>query len=350
MDGRTWNLCTKMYSNDAHDLARKAEQLLTSHGYDLILNKAKRSGLGYTELSDDGSIHYEVGVKEFVENPNRKISMREFLAPTVACFHEICGHDRQWKNEALKDEPLSKVLLLSDLACKSSLEYYGVASLDGEPDPQYFEHPHEIAAQYIGLKMTQKFLSVVYNEEEADKMLCEYVNLRIADGNEFIPAPDDYRMEEQPDGRPPFMKPTEPFTSMDQVYNQFQKIFLEKVFEPVDYKIEKKSMDSVERYISEQKWPWERNRSRMQFNQIDDRLTQNYVMTAAWLEQHANYSWVRGLPVFEHMDFPETVPVLIQNAPEHPDDDELDLEQLTEDDIEFERAVKSIPSDIGRSP
>lgn len=52
------------------------------------------------------------------------------------------------------------------------------------------------------------------------------------------------------------MKPTEPFTSMSQVYEQFQRTFLNKVFEPVDYKAEKRSTDSLGLYIKEQKWPW----------------------------------------------------------------------------------------------
>lgn len=252
----------------------------------------------------------------------------------------------------MKDEPLSKVLLLSDMACKGSCKYYGFVSLDTSPLPWYFEHPHEIAAQYMGLKMTQKFLSVVYGEEKADKMLCEYVNLRVGDETEFIPVPDGFKMKIPADGRAPFMTPTEPFTSMDQIYEQFQKTFLEKVFEPVDYQTEKGSIDSLGRYIHEQKWPWERSISRKQFNQVNDRLTQNYVMAAAWLDRHAGYSWVRNQQAFKHMVFPETVSALIQNTPKHPKDNELDLERLTEDAIDFERAVKSIsiPSDLGRSP
>lgn len=349
MDGRTWILCTKCSADDAYKLAKYASNILNNFGYDLELKENIRSGVGFTDVHHDGSIHYEVGVKELVENPRREISLREFLAPTVACFHEVCGHGGQWRNEIMKDEPLSKVLLLSDMACKGSCEYYGVIPLDTDPLPQYFEHPHEIAAQYMGLKMTQKFLSVVYSEEKADEMLCEYVNLRIGDETEFIPAPDGYKMEIPLDGRAPFMKPTEPFMHMDQVYEQFQKTFLEKVFEPVAYETEKKSIDSLGRYISEQKWPWERSKSRTDFNQIDDRLTQTYVMAAAWLEQHANYSWVRSQLAFKHMYFPETVSALIQNTPEHPKNEELDLKQLTEDAIDFERAVKSIPFDARRS-
>lgn len=71
-------------------------------------------------------------------------------------------------------------------------------------------------------KMIKKFLAAVYGKDKADKLLCEYVNLRIASENEYIPAPDDYQMEIPEDGRKPFMKPTEPFSSMDQVYDEIK--------------------------------------------------------------------------------------------------------------------------------
>lgn len=256
MDGRSWNLCTKSYNNEAYVLVQRTADLLNNFGYNLILDDTIRSGRGFTDVGFDGDIVYKIGIKELVKNPNKRISMREFLVPTVACFHEVYGHGGQWRNEALKNDPLSMILLLSDLACQSSHNYYGITSSYEDPLPQYFEHPHEIAAQYMALKMTEKFLSAIYDKEKANKMLCEYVNLRIADNNEFIPAPDEYKMEIPSDGRRPFMKPTEPFTSMSQVYEQFQRTFLNKVFEPVDYKAEKRSTDSLGLYIKEQKWPW----------------------------------------------------------------------------------------------
>ena len=65
-------------------------------------------------------------------------------------------------------------------------------------------------------KMTKKFLAAVYGKDKADKLL------RIASENEYISAPDDYQMEIPEDGRKPFMKPTEPFSSMDQVYDEIK--------------------------------------------------------------------------------------------------------------------------------
>lgn len=313
MNNRAWIACTKWSSNDAYLLVKRAANRLNKFGYNIELKETKRSDSGFEKLMPDGSLYYEVGVKELVDDPRKIISIHEALAPTVACFHEVCGHGWQWRNETQKEIPLSKVLLLNDLACKSSAEYYGVSPLYDEPTHQYFEQPHEIAAQYMGLKMTQRFLSAVYDEKTADKLLCEYVNLRIASDNEFISAPDDYEMETPADGRKPYMKPTEPFNSMSQVYEQFQKTFEEQVFKPVDYTVKKDSVDFVGDYINDKKWPWERIWSRKQ-----------------------------------DMSFPENISDLIQNTPVHPSKNDLDLELLTEDDIDFTRAVEQIKPDTGQ--
>lgn len=346
MDGRAWNECTKWLSDDAYQLVNQAVNILNTFGYDVKLDNTEHNGFGRTNLCPDGSLYYEVGIKEIVDEPRRILSVHEALAPVVTCFHEVCGHGGQWRNEAQKEDPLSRVLLLNDLACKSSNDYFGVDSSYTVPTRQYFEQPHEIVAQYMALKMTQKFLSVVYNEEQANKLLCEYVNLRIESGNAFIPAPDDYEMEIPADGRKPYMKPTEPFTSMTDVYDRFQKTFVEQVFKPVDYKVTKNSTDSVSITIDNQKWPWERVWSRKQVNEISDRLTQAYVLSAIWLDQRVAFQWIKELPVFEHMQFPENISELIRNGPEQPKENELDLELLTEDDIDFTRAVEQISTDV----
>ena len=108
-------------------------------------------------------------------------------------------------------------------------------------------------------------------------------------------------------------------------------------------------MDFVGDYINSQKWPWERIWSRKQVNQISDRLTQAYVLSAVWLDQYEYGSWIKDLPVFEHMDFPENITELIQNAPDHPDEADLDLKLLTEDVIDFVHAVEQIKSDTGQT-
>ena len=279
MDNRAWVLCTKWSGDKAYKLAEQAVGILIYSGFNITLDKTKHSGTGMMRLDLDGSIHYTVGIKEIFQNPRRLFPIQEALAPVVSCFHEACGHGGQWRHEAQKDEPLSKVLLLNDLACQTSSEFYGIDPLYRKPMPQYFRQPHEIAAQYMGLKMTQKFLTAVYDSDMADRLLCEYTNLRLASSSEFISIPDGYEMGKSADGRKPYHKPTEPFTSMEQVYDQFQKDFVKQVFAPASYKSTKDSNDLVSDYVHTQKWPWERIFVRKRIDQAPDRLTQAYILS-----------------------------------------------------------------------
>lgn len=349
MDDRAWIWCTKWTGNEALDLVEKAANTLHILGYDIDLVKNTRSGLGKTQLNNDGSLSYEIGIDEILKKPLSRFPINEALAPTVACFHEVFGHGGQWENENRKDKPLSKILLLNDLACKCSAQFYGFDPYCTNPESHYFEQPHEIAAQYMGLKMTQKFLSACYGTEKANKLLCEYVNLRIAKKSEFIKPPDTYHMEIPADGRRPYMKPTEPFATMSQVYNEFQKTFIKQVFKPVDYTVTKESVDYVEQYIKNQKWPWTRTQLRNQVNQIDDRLTQAYVLSGIWLNQHEYGQWIKDLPALRDIEFPNTIPRLIENTPEYPDPKDLDLNLLTEENIDFTKAVEALGTDTGQS-
>lgn len=349
MDDRAWILCTKWSGDNALKLAERAVYLLQDFGYDIELDTHRSSKHNTTQHLSDGMMVHKIGIKELFENHRGLFSVHEALMPTVACFHEACGHGGQWKNEAMKTEPLSKVLILNDLACRSSHQFYGVDRTYTVPTSQYFEQPHEIAAQYMALKMAQKFLAIVYGDDKADKLLCEYVNIRISTENEYIKVPEDYEMEIQPDGRKPFMKPTEPFTSMSQVYDQFQKTFVHQIFIPAEYNATKDSVDFVNMYIKTKNWPWKRNEIRMQINEIDDRLTQTYVLAGIWLKQHEYGRWIKQLPVFEDMKFPRDIEDIIQSTPPQPNKEDLDLEFLTKDDIDFAKAVERINTDTSFS-
>ena len=50
--------------------------------------------------------------------------------------------------------------------------------------------------------------------------------------------------------------------------------------------------------------------------------------------------WIRELPVFKNMPFPERVSQVIRNAPDQPDEKTLDLTRLTEDTIDFSGNIR----------
>ena len=345
---RAYILSTKMDAREAHRLVDQAVRIIAGMGHDITLDPKMKSGDGGMMPNPDGTISYKIGIKEIIENPNSRLSIREALSPLVACFHEVYGHGGHWRNEANKDIILSKIILTSDVACRNSCEYYGVDENYETPNPRYFTQLHEISAQYMGLKMAQKFLAAAYDEKTADRYLSEYVNLRIALHSEFITAPDTYRMKEHLYGQKPFMLPSEPFADMNAIYGQFQKTFIQQTFPAIEYRVGKESTDYISDYINKQRWPWEKSISRKQFNNISDRLVQNYVAAAVWMKQNPDYhKWMKELPAFKDIDFMNDMPQLIQEPPEHPDEKELDLGALTEEQIDFAKAIEHISSNTG---
>lgn len=182
----------------------------------------EKCGLGPIELDPrrkigDGSTlgvsqveGHIVGVKEIVEKPNARFSIGTAMIPVVALFHEVCGHGEQIRHVYHGADPLSQILALNYYACKVSLEYYnGRKSNFSE---QYRNQPHEIAAQYMGLRSARRYLGTMYESDAVDGMLVAYVNERMRRCSEFIwhfwPYKDN---------------------GMDKVLDDFEDVFKQKV-------------------------------------------------------------------------------------------------------------------------
>lgn len=196
-----------------------------------LLNKAKLSidGLfGHIEFDNrktvrvadfyqrkDGRCVISVGRRELIENFDKVLPVGEALVPVVNLFHEVCGHGAQFDLEFQKHNALSTVLASSYYGCCSSNRYYGMPD-DNIPQPVYFNHPHEIAAQYMGLVTAHEFLSHVYDSAEADSMLMKYEQYRIDCKSEFIDSIDGCK-------------------SFKDVLDKFKSRFKDAVFEHHDY-------------------------------------------------------------------------------------------------------------------
>lgn len=133
----------------------------------------------------DGPLTFTVGVKELVESPNKVVPMSTAVIPIVNAFHEICGHGGQIAKEFDKHNALSLTLALNYYACKASSYYYGVDDNDN-PHARYFKQPHEVAAQYMGVKMAFSYFSAVYGVGNAEGMLLSYLDYRVRNCSEFI--------------------------------------------------------------------------------------------------------------------------------------------------------------------
>lgn len=341
LDNRTIFYAKKMYGNEAYDIASDLIDFLNDCGYDVNLIDNLPRGFGDTTTNPDGSLSYRVGIKQIAKNRISQFPIHEAISPVVTCRHEVFGHGGQWRNEAYKDTPLFMTLLLNDLACRNSPEYYGLDE-SGEPTRRYFDQPHEIAAQFVGLKMSEKYLASVYGQKEAEAMLTQYVNIRMGRNGEYVLMPDDVKLTESNDYREPFQMPDEPFHSMEEVYTKFKETFIEKALGKLDYDVPKKSTDFVSKYINKHVFPLSRNSVREQIEGMPGCLQKAYVAATAWLNQIEGYEWIREIPAFQALDFPKKLQEVIHTNIKPPNRNELNLDDLTTEGLNFDRAVKNL--------
>lgn len=152
----------------------------------IMLRNDRRIDDGSTGIRFDG-IRVYVGVKDFIDQQNKAFRDGVALVPFVGLFHEVAGHAMQLTREFDKTTTLSKVLFLSECACKGSAQYQGVDD-NGVPHSMYFSHPHEIAAQYMGIKCGYEFLSCVLGDKQrANDMMMDYIVYRRELKCEFLP-------------------------------------------------------------------------------------------------------------------------------------------------------------------
>lgn len=160
-------------------------------------------GDGFTRYEAHTTLSFHIGTKG-LEMGLSELSDYEAMLPIVALFHEVCGHGGQLKYEFNKQTDLSRILAMNYFACKGSSEYYNGCAAPYEFTRQYKSQPHEIAAQYAGLRSAMTFLSRELGAERAGAMLTAYVNDRSRIGYEFV------------DGQ---------YRNMDEIETAFNKAF-----------------------------------------------------------------------------------------------------------------------------
>lgn len=176
-----------MTGSEAYVLVYGAKSWLSRHAAvrNIDLDTASAIGDAATHVSANG-VEVRVGVFDIVSSPDTQFRDGEALLPFVALFHEVAGHTMQLTHEFSKTNTLSKVLFLDQCACKGSAQYYGIDDA-GIPHDLYFSHPHEIAAQYMGIKCGYECLHSIC-PNDADRMMLDYIAYRRESSGEFLPA------------------------------------------------------------------------------------------------------------------------------------------------------------------
>ena len=265
-----------MKGKDAFDLMRQTSDFLKLPNVEIAF--VKDLPVGFGDFGFYGNyLDVRIGVSEFDQFPDVEFSDAEVTSGVVSLFHEICGHGIQVTREFDKDTPLSQVLALSHYACEGSAYYYGVDD-SGYPHNRYFKHPHEIAAQYAGIYMADKFLSDMYGKERADRMVCNYVNDRISKESEFV-----------------FRKK---YDSVSDILSDFDKTFQSSAKKHREYVFEKDKGSDLVQYAKEKNDI--RFLTRMQ--SCSDGIHQDWIMASAHLALNDTDFSVRSKPVFRKIN------------------------------------------------
>ena len=155
---------------------------------------------------------FRVGVREFVENPDKVLPMGAAMNPIVGLFHEVYGHGGQFCDEFQKRTQLAGILALNYAACNISDAYYGF-DLNRRPTDAYFRQPHEIAAQYAGIRAARDWLAGEFGAKGANDMICAYLKCRVSLRSEFIRPLPGYDPK-----------------SVDEELERFNRTFQKRVF------------------------------------------------------------------------------------------------------------------------
>lgn len=191
------------------------------------------------ELADDMTVHKSIvrdecdvtvvyaGVREFVEQSNENVNDFEFTMALVGLYHE-----KQHVDHKLKLFHERNI----DARCLA-VNYYADASSPSYYDANYWHNPREVDAQRTGVMSAYIHCSKLFGEFEANRLICNYVNERIARDSEFI----GYK-----DGKP--------YDNIDDIVDAFDEAFqhakhCHREYNPDDAKVVLQKLDGSQQVL-----------------------------------------------------------------------------------------------------
>lgn len=203
-----------------------------------------------------------------------------------------------------KTDDLSKVLALNYYACSGSGYYY-----EGSDGSQYWKQPYEIAAQYMGIKSAYKYLELQCGSDEANDLICGYVNLRVEMDSEFV-------------------HPKKPYSDVESILRDFNHEFRKQVHAHRQYdargcrKYHDSLADCMKRYRD--------NSFVTKVSNLRDGLFQDAILAAAYIDVEDYNGRIRGQPVFTDVviDIRELMEMFSYPVRPKPKARRLDLSEL----------------------
>lgn len=274
---------TKGYANFVLDKARafllkKYDFLDEKHFW---LDKDKSIGDGGTYIDDYGCLkRVYVGTSQLQGDVDENVPAEAMMIPLAGLFHEVCGHCNQFYGQFFKGGDLARVLAYSHYACECSYAYYNVNDFD-----KYRQHPHEIAAQYSGVKACYEFCSAVYGEVKANDLMCCYLNFRVKNDSEFVVTDKKYVFVNE---------------FLDDISNQFEQSLHRRRSFPLTGVL---CMDVLQDYVNAD---MNRVSNLQKIHRCKDGFLQDQMLTAIYLQVEDKNGWLEdNLEVFRqnHLSF-----------------------------------------------
>lgn len=287
-----------MKGRDILELVRLVKfRIYDETGYDVLLRDDESKFYGNT----DDYVYYcepKIGIKDFKGHPDVDFPLEFVAMPVVNMCHEVYGHCTQVDKQFERASPMNRVLALSHYACQSSAHYYGTYG-DGRVYDRYFKHPHEIASQYAGIRMADRFLTEIYDQDTANDMLCSYVNYRVSKDSEFV-------------------SPDKPYVSVSDILDDFDKAFRKCALAHREYDYNKDYgpgyASELCLYAKERQDP--KYVSRMEHCQ--NGMKQDWIAASIYLARNDHNHLIRSKPVFSGMDMDPDRAVAVMKKPVKP--------------------------------
>lgn len=146
--------------------------------YECILDYTMKCGTGYCDDFFNKGKEIHIGIKELKGVFNNEVSDIILTKIIINTYHEL-RHSFQQRQYYSKTPILNENInnsFINYLACVGG--YWGYYNNSINPR-NYFTNPRELDAEYNGIKNAYDYISILFSEEKAEKMILNYLNSKI---------------------------------------------------------------------------------------------------------------------------------------------------------------------------
>lgn len=225
-----------------------------------------------TTHDENGKLSAVVGMREIPKHEHRPVDAYDFTSALVGFFHES-QHVNHVVNIFNRNDVDAQCLAVNYYACMAAPNAYYHGN--------YHINPREVDAQRAGLLNAYRYCNSVFGEQEAEHLICGYVNERIVRNSEFIEYKDD-----------------KPYQNFDDIVDAFDEAFqnakhCHRTYNPDDAKVVCQKIDGSQEVLPDDSVKFfdkiEKSKSLKSIReQLDNRsgYEQDRILATAYFTEH----------------------------------------------------------------